>query len=184
MTPIVPPQFQRPAPTPIPQFHWSRIGAEAEVTPEMIAAAVTACNDAQSIHWNDIAPAIYRAMHSVAPVPLVSPAEDAMRREITALTAALKQRTDERDTANADLTELSAIRWGLVNERNAAIVERDCAMASCDALGEHLVTLQTDLKAAQDALAKAITPTLPPQAPDPIANAIRPRETDRRRIGG
>lgn len=176
MTPIIPPQFQRPAPAPIPQFHWSRIGPEAEVTQEMIEAGVAATTAAHPCRVMEDVQIIYRAMAALAPVPLVSPAEDAMRREITALTAALKQRTDERDTANADLAELSAIRWGLVQQiddlQKELVIERMLHALSAK-----------EATALQGALAKAITPTPPPQAPDPIANAIRPRETDRRRMG-
>lgn len=89
-------------------------GPRVEVTQEMVAAAIGACNEAPSIHWNDVAPAIYRAMHAAAPVEL-APAPNMLERDaaIQARDAALVREDHwyaaqvrierERDAAEARL---------------------------------------------------------------------------------
>lgn len=138
----------------------------AEVTPEMERAAELACERLGFGFVPELAAPIFRAMHAVAPVELVSPAEIALIRE--------------RDEARAFIGKLTDwnCEYGAKNERLSDDVDslRAELMAAHD-------NLARQAKALGDAANTIAAPTHTESTPDPIANAIRDHDTDRRRMG-
>lgn len=201
----------------------------AEVTSEMTAAGKVQ-SDAEPIFGeaedeHNWFANVYRAMHALAPVPLVSDAEIALTKERNqwrgfseAQDDLLSLTTRERDEARAQLAELhecinsanlhhaalhdlaaakiTALRaeWDEARANDISIYDimsdeqRPVTQADVDSMVERvssIPTLRAELMAAHDRLAKFTTQNAAePEAPDPIANAIRPRETERWRIGG
>lgn len=153
--------------------------------------------------------ATYRAMHAASPVALVSDAEIALtvaRNTVGLVTEDNERLNKERDRARDNATHWEMEARALVEQRDEARAERDAALAwnragdetisilrdelddAAELLRRHrlrTVALEGELMAARDQLAKFTAQNAAePEAPDPIANAIRPRETERWRIGG
>ncbi len=84
---------------------------EVEVTREMIAVGERIFNDRRGKPCR--LAAIYRAMHAVAPVELITNAEEHLARENTRLHDALKIRTDGWNEAAAEIDRLREIIMGL-----------------------------------------------------------------------
>lgn len=135
------------------------------VTPEMIAAGY-AMDQSMRSPLPDEAPyftAVYRAMAALAPVELVSAGELAALRE--------------RDEARAILgrSKLQTEKW-----KRDFLSARDVLNAN----EKEITALRAELMAARGTIARFTATNVPdPLKPDPIANATRARETDRRRMG-
>lgn len=81
----------------------------------------------------------------------------------------------------AQMDEIALLRQALGAEH----LRHKQTCDECMAAEAQIETLRTELMAARDTIARFTAANVPdPPKADPIANAIRPRETDRRRIGG
>ena len=137
------------------QWHASsaRFVPEPEVTPEMVAAGIVSYNEPMlDTEENDVI-AIYRAMHALAPVPLVSDGEARAVRE--------------RDEARAELVRTEAKVADLYGSWNVSLSE--------------IAVLRAELARAHDLLAQrpAPVPDTPKPAHDPFNVPVR----DMRRMG-
>ncbi len=113
------------------------VSAEIPVTEEMIAAGRAILQPA--IYLQDfptLLGAIYRVMHAVAPVPLVSEAEDALHH---AKAEALRLRT-ERDQARFALVDMR-----LAAEVGNGLIDQNCALgATKERLRDEIAVLEAD----------------------------------------
>lgn len=81
----------------------------------------------------------------------------------------------------AQMDEIALLRQALGAEH----LRHKQTCDECMAAEAQIETLRTELMAARDTIARFTAANVPdPPKADPIANAIRPRATDRRRIGG
>lgn len=153
---------------------------EITVSPEMIEAGRKAYERDEG-DWPEELPAVYRAMHALAPVELVSVNEErAMRERDAAIT---RLRSVERDLENlracyrreiGGVKEAHDVRGQVLRE---AYEERDTAVRRCDALSVENAALHDRL--AKFTAANVIPDTPKPLKHDPFNVPIR----DPRRMG-